>query len=74
MGRVPLFHIIQDPESNPFLLPKETLQQVKIISINSPLVFLNAKKFHADLIRIIRKEQASHQPLDETSKVGPTAS
>lgn len=46
----------------------ETLQQVKIISINSPLVFLNAKKFHADLTRVIRKEQASHQPLDETSK------
>ncbi|KAM9050264.1 anion exchange transporter isoform 2-T3 [Megaptera novaeangliae] len=46
----------------------ETLQQVKIISINNPLVFLNVKKFHADLMNIIQKENASNQPLDEISK------
>ncbi|KAM5315019.1 anion exchange transporter isoform 2-T3 [Glossophaga mutica] len=46
----------------------ETLQQVKIISINQPLVFLNAKKFHTDLMNIIQKENASLQPLDDTSK------
>ncbi|KAM5315020.1 anion exchange transporter isoform 3-T4 [Glossophaga mutica] len=55
-------------ESNIFLLQKETLQQVKIISINQPLVFLNAKKFHTDLMNIIQKENASLQPLDDTSK------
>ncbi|KAB0389550.1 hypothetical protein E2I00_000406, partial [Balaenoptera physalus] len=45
----------------------ETLQQVKIISINNPLVFLNVKKFHADLMNIIQKENTSNQPLDEIS-------
>ncbi|XP_036119818.1 anion exchange transporter [Molossus molossus] len=49
-------------------MDSETLQQIKIISINSPLVFLNAKKFHTDLINIIQKENASNQPLDDTSK------
>ncbi|XP_070248396.1 anion exchange transporter isoform X3 [Myotis yumanensis] len=46
----------------------ETQQQVKIISINNPLVFLNAKKFHADLMDIIQKEHASNQPFDDTNK------
>ncbi|XP_035887125.1 anion exchange transporter isoform X2 [Phyllostomus discolor] len=46
----------------------ETLQQVKIISINQPLVFLNAKKFHTDLMNILQKENASNQQLDDTSK------
>ncbi|XP_036914607.1 anion exchange transporter isoform X2 [Sturnira hondurensis] len=46
----------------------ETMQQVKIISINQPLVFLNAKKFHSDLMNIIQKENASNQPLDGASK------
>ncbi|ELK32216.1 Anion exchange transporter [Myotis davidii] len=46
----------------------ETRQQVKIISINNPLVFLNAKKFHADLMNIIQKEHASNQPFDDTNK------
>ncbi|XP_042828801.1 anion exchange transporter isoform X3 [Panthera tigris] len=46
----------------------ETLQQVKIISINNPLVFLNAKKFHADLMNIIQKENANNQLLDDISK------
>uniref|UniRef100_K7F364 Solute carrier family 26 member 7 n=1 Tax=Pelodiscus sinensis TaxID=13735 RepID=K7F364_PELSI len=32
----------------------ESLQQVKIVSVNNPLVFLNAKKFHHDLLRIIQ--------------------
>ncbi|XP_037658855.1 anion exchange transporter isoform X2 [Choloepus didactylus] len=46
----------------------ETLQQVKIISINNPLVFLNAKKFHTDLMNVIQKENAGNQPLDDISK------
>ncbi|KAK7822786.1 hypothetical protein U0070_022725 [Myodes glareolus] len=46
----------------------ETLQQVKIISINNPLVFLNAKKFNTDLMKIILKEDESSQPLDDISK------
>uniref|UniRef100_A0A8C0KGS7 Anion exchange transporter n=1 Tax=Canis lupus dingo TaxID=286419 RepID=A0A8C0KGS7_CANLU len=46
----------------------ETSQQVKIISINNPLVFLNAKKFHTDLMNIIQKENASNQLLDDVSK------
>ncbi|EPQ07953.1 Anion exchange transporter [Myotis brandtii] len=51
-----------------FFSKKETQQQVKIISINNPLVFLNAKKFHADLMNIIQKEHASNQPFDDTNK------
>ncbi|XP_021016239.1 anion exchange transporter isoform X4 [Mus caroli] len=46
----------------------ETSQQIKIISINNPLVFLNAKKFSADLMKIILKESDSSQPLDDVSK------
>nr|XP_045000507.1 anion exchange transporter isoform X3 [Jaculus jaculus] len=46
----------------------ETLQQVKIISINNPLVFLNAKKFNSDLMNIIQKDSDSNQPLDDASK------
>ncbi|XP_054446027.1 anion exchange transporter [Pteronotus mesoamericanus] len=46
----------------------ETLQQAKIISINKPLVFLNAKKFYADLMNAMQKENASNQPLDDMSK------
>ncbi|KAK2494777.1 hypothetical protein MC885_020555 [Smutsia gigantea] len=46
----------------------ETLQQVKIISINNALVFLNAKKFHTDLMNIIQKENASIQLLDDNNK------
>nr|XP_036851377.1 anion exchange transporter [Manis javanica] len=46
----------------------ETLQQVKIISINNPLVFLNAKKFQTDLMNIIQKENASIQLQDDNSK------
>ncbi|XP_027593177.1 anion exchange transporter isoform X1 [Pipra filicauda] len=39
----------------------ESLKQVKIISVNNPLVFLNARKFHADLIKIIQKDSMSSQ-------------
>ncbi|XP_067392423.1 anion exchange transporter isoform X2 [Emydura macquarii macquarii] len=46
----------------------ESLQQVKIVSVNNPLVFLNAKKFHEDLIRIILKDSASTQPCDDIIK------
>ncbi|XP_043832808.1 anion exchange transporter [Dromiciops gliroides] len=46
----------------------ENLQQVKIISINNPLVFLNAKKFHADLMNAIQKDNANIQPLDDINK------
>ncbi|KAM4865170.1 anion exchange transporter isoform 2-T2 [Thomomys bottae] len=43
----------------------ETLQQVKIISISNPLVFLNAKKFGADVMNLIQKES---QLLDDINK------
>ncbi|XP_069847146.1 anion exchange transporter isoform X4 [Dipodomys merriami] len=43
----------------------ETLQQVKIISINNPLVFLNAKKFGADVMNLVQKE---NQLLDDINK------
>lgn len=46
----------------------EILQHVKIISINNPLVFLNAKKVNTDLMKIILKENDSNQPLDDVSK------
>ncbi|XP_006020067.1 anion exchange transporter [Alligator sinensis] len=46
----------------------ESLQQVKIVSVNNPLVFLNAKKFHADLIKIIQKDNASNQAYDDINK------
>ncbi|XP_025249942.1 anion exchange transporter isoform X3 [Theropithecus gelada] len=49
-------------------MDSETLQQVKIISINNPLVFLNAKKFYTDLMNIIQKENSCNQPLDDISK------
>ncbi|XP_060631571.2 anion exchange transporter [Anolis sagrei] len=34
----------------------ESSQQVKIVSVNNPLVFLNAKKFHMDVSKLIQKE------------------
>ncbi|XP_032323625.1 anion exchange transporter isoform X1 [Camelus ferus] len=46
----------------------ETVHQVKIVLINNPLVFLNAKKFRADLMNIIQRENTSSQPHDEISK------
>ncbi|XP_069709228.1 anion exchange transporter isoform X2 [Phaenicophaeus curvirostris] len=46
----------------------ESLKQVKIISVNSPLVFLNARKFHADLIKIIEKDSTSIQGCEDVNK------
>ncbi|KAJ7338992.1 hypothetical protein JRQ81_012894 [Phrynocephalus forsythii] len=43
----------------------ECLQQVKIVSVNNPLVFLNAKKFHTDILKIIQKESMCAQQLLE---------
>nr|XP_020669447.1 anion exchange transporter [Pogona vitticeps]XP_020669448.1 anion exchange transporter [Pogona vitticeps]XP_020669449.1 anion exchange transporter [Pogona vitticeps] len=43
----------------------ESLQQVKIVSVNNPLVFLNAKKFHSDILKIIQKESTCAQQLFE---------
>ncbi|XP_063247403.1 anion exchange transporter [Prinia subflava] len=39
----------------------ESLKHVKIVSVNSPLVFLNARKFHADLLKIIQQDGISSQ-------------
>ncbi|XP_062358884.1 anion exchange transporter [Cinclus cinclus] len=46
----------------------ESLKQVKIVSVNSPLVFLNARKFHADLLKIIQKDAMSSQVCDIVNK------
>ncbi|XP_044524325.1 anion exchange transporter [Gracilinanus agilis] len=46
----------------------ENSQQVKMISINNPLIFLNAKKFHADLMNTIQKDNANNQSPDDISK------
>ncbi|NWJ11369.1 S26A7 protein, partial [Crypturellus undulatus] len=46
----------------------ESLKQVQIISVNNPLVFLNARKFHADMIKIIQKDSTSTH--EDVSKVG----
>ncbi|XP_033011439.1 anion exchange transporter isoform X1 [Lacerta agilis] len=43
----------------------ESLQPVKIVSVNNPLVFLNAKKFHMDILKIIQKESTCAQQLPE---------
>uniref|UniRef100_A0A6J0V9B0 Anion exchange transporter n=1 Tax=Pogona vitticeps TaxID=103695 RepID=A0A6J0V9B0_9SAUR len=43
----------------------ESLQQVKIVTVNNPLVFLNAKKFHSDILKIIQKESTCAQQLFE---------
>ncbi|NXR57264.1 S26A7 protein, partial [Hippolais icterina] len=48
----------------------ESLKQVKIASVNSPLVFLNARKFHADLLKTIQKNGISSQVCDIVKKVG----
>ncbi|NXH35372.1 S26A7 protein, partial [Myiagra hebetior] len=47
----------------------ESLKQVKIVSVNSPLVFLNARKFHADLLKIIQKDGTSSQVCDIVNEV-----
>ncbi|KAM6456577.1 anion exchange transporter isoform 2-T4 [Liasis olivaceus] len=43
----------------------ESLQSVKIVSVNNPLVFLNAKKFYAKILKIIQKEWTCTQQLSE---------
>ncbi|XP_054841682.1 anion exchange transporter isoform X2 [Eublepharis macularius] len=43
----------------------ESWQFVKIMSVNNPLVFLNAKKFHTDLLEIIQKESTGAQQFSE---------
>nr|XP_056710530.1 anion exchange transporter [Euleptes europaea] len=43
----------------------EPSQLVKIVSVNNPLVFLNAKRFHVDLLEIIQKESTGAQQLPE---------
>ncbi|XP_040851096.1 anion exchange transporter [Ochotona curzoniae] len=49
-------------------LEEEMLPQLKIISINNPLVFLNSKKFRTDVMNIIQKEHANYQAVDDISK------
>uniref|UniRef100_A0A5F9D829 Anion exchange transporter n=1 Tax=Oryctolagus cuniculus TaxID=9986 RepID=A0A5F9D829_RABIT len=49
-------------------IDEEMLRQVKIISVNNPLVFLNAKKFRTDVMNIIQKENVNSQALDDISK------
>uniref|UniRef100_A0A8C6Z2W4 Anion exchange transporter n=1 Tax=Nothoprocta perdicaria TaxID=30464 RepID=A0A8C6Z2W4_NOTPE len=46
----------------------ESLKQAQIISINNPLVFLNARKFHEDLIKIIQKDSTSTQAYEDINK------
>ncbi|XP_062985956.1 anion exchange transporter [Elgaria multicarinata webbii] len=43
----------------------ESLQQIKIVSVNNPLVFLNVNKFHTDVLQIIQKESTIAQQLPE---------
>ncbi|KAM9023464.1 anion exchange transporter [Ara ararauna] len=46
----------------------ESLKQVNIVSVNNPLFFLNARKFHADLIKIIQKDNMSSQACEDVNK------
>ncbi|XP_035174144.1 anion exchange transporter [Oxyura jamaicensis] len=46
----------------------ELLKQVKIVSVNNPLVFLNARKFHADLTKIIQKDSTNSQACEDVNK------
>ncbi|KAM9574207.1 anion exchange transporter [Guaruba guarouba] len=46
----------------------ELLKQVNIVSVNNPLFFLNARKFHADLIKIIQKDNMSSQACEDVNK------
>uniref|UniRef100_A0A8C6VTN2 Solute carrier family 26 member 7 n=1 Tax=Naja naja TaxID=35670 RepID=A0A8C6VTN2_NAJNA len=43
----------------------ESSQPVKIVSVNNPLVFLNAKKFYTNILEIIHKECTCAQQLSE---------
>ncbi|XP_048795573.1 anion exchange transporter isoform X5 [Lagopus muta] len=46
----------------------ESLKKVKIVSVSNPLVFLNARKFHADLMKIIQKDSTSSQACEDVNK------
>uniref|UniRef100_A0A8B9EU19 Anion exchange transporter n=1 Tax=Amazona collaria TaxID=241587 RepID=A0A8B9EU19_9PSIT len=46
----------------------ESLKHVNIVSVNNPLVFLNARKFHADLMKIIQKDNMSSQACEDVNK------
>eukprot|EP00076_Gallus_gallus_P038267 XP_025003805.1 anion exchange transporter isoform X2 [Gallus gallus] len=46
----------------------ESLKQVKIVTVSNPLVFLNARKFHADLMKIIQKDGTSSQACEDVNK------
>uniref|UniRef100_A0A8B9DGA1 Solute carrier family 26 member 7 n=1 Tax=Anser cygnoides TaxID=8845 RepID=A0A8B9DGA1_ANSCY len=46
----------------------KSLKQVKIVSVNNPLVFLNARKFQADLTKIIQKDSTSSQTCEDVNK------
>ncbi|OXB69390.1 hypothetical protein ASZ78_004880 [Callipepla squamata] len=48
----------------------ESLKQVKIVSVSNPLVFLNARKFYADLMKIIQEDSLSIQACEDVNKVG----
>ncbi|NXJ09316.1 S26A7 protein, partial [Odontophorus gujanensis] len=48
----------------------ESLKQVKIVSVSNPLVFLNARKFYADLMKIIQEDSLSIQACEDANKVG----
>ncbi|XP_063156328.1 anion exchange transporter [Candoia aspera] len=43
----------------------ESLQPVKIVSVNNPLVFLNAKRFYTEIVNRIQKEWTCAQHLSE---------
>ncbi|OXB75871.1 UNVERIFIED_CONTAM: hypothetical protein H355_016626 [Colinus virginianus] len=46
----------------------ELLKQVKIVSVSNPLVFLNARKFYADLMKIIQEDSLSIQACEDVNK------
>lgn len=52
-----------------YFISQQSLKQVKIVSVNNPLVFLNARKFHADLTKIIQKDSTSSQACEDVNKV-----
>ncbi|KAG8133774.1 putative Anion exchange transporter protein [Naja naja] len=50
----------------------ESSQPVKIVSVNNPLVFLNAKKFYTNILEIIHKECTCAQQLSEDMTKHPS--
>ena len=53
-----------------YFTPQESLKQVKVVTVSNPLVFLNARKFHVDLMKIIQKDGTSSQACEDVNKVG----